>query len=566
MKKLLYPILIGATIFLPQLLSAGGGGGNNVLVRKCQGNVDPAKKQLSARVALECVKKLNENEGQLLNKISGESPDEAADLVSYNNALVDLANLTSKYSGYSLAEALAREMESDPCPLCDLGLGPQPEKAFNWVSANVNGRLEVFEQSVRSWDALGAQRTAALAAEPEHYNKNSWGAMKIMARYQRLSVWARAQTDMLVLIDKSNPGHKDLAVLGGILREDLVMPGDSYYTEKLDGLGAGAPAAALKGGTSLDKKTKEAEAVGKTAAGLSGLSTSGQKDYLDTSFDKTKPGSGDAGVAGGAGRKFIPVPITEEQAAALSGKMGSNTYNNGWWQNSDKTTRINTSRVDQYCEAHGITPAQMLESEEHLKGVARYVAPNFVHETTHQRQDAWAGANGLDYLHVKGGSTDQPFHMEQETEAFSMQAAFSAEKAKKLGPLYLEQIPSSHKENAMRFMEDGVDKLRTDKQELYPAVSSLQGSAAKEFRDVKSAAAYLRILEDKKKKPPGDMTEENKADLKIYREKMNTRFKWYTMLYQKSAQDEKKLLQWRGSFSGYDSLTATPPPGLGSDR
>ena len=41
---------------------------------------------------------------------------------------------------------------------------------------------------------------------------------------------------------------------------------------------------------------------------------------------------------------------------------------------------------------------------------------------------------------------------------------------------------------------------------------------------------------------------------------MNSRFKWYTMSYQRSAEVEKKLLEWRDSFSEMD-VTAPPPPG-----
>lgn len=605
MNKIFAPVFICLALLLPCALNAAGeapAGGS--LIAKCQDNISPEKKLLSPKVALECIKKLNENDGALLNSIKTESPQEAADLVAYNNALVDLANLTSKYSRYPLAQALAREMEDSPCSLCDMGLGPQPEKSFDWVSVNAPARLAVVKKSVRTWEVLGGLRTSSLALEREHYNKDSWDKLKILARYERLSEWARAQTDKLAAADKKNPGRTGaVAGLPDVLREDLVLDGDDEYRAKLTDLGMAKAEAET---ASLAKIS----AAGKTASELKGRSTSGQKDYLDAKFDKAAPAKGDTAVAGAGEKAFTPVPITKDQAAVLSGKMGAvkdgkftgylaeeikgtkagdeltaffgdktyaasgtNVLNLkfekgtgdmanalGWWSGSDKTTRVNTDLVDDYCAEHKITPAQMLASEEHMKGVARYVAPNFVHETTHQRQDAWAHANGLDYIKYQGGSTGAPYQMEMETESFSMQAAFSAEKAKKLGPAYLQQISPSHKANAIKFMEDGVDALRTDKHELYPGISSLEGSASKELRSAKEAAAYLQSLENKNSRTPKAMTKANKADLIEYREMMNARFKWYTMVYKKSAQDEKKLLEWRDSFS---ETEVAAPPALG---
>ena len=611
MKKTFLPLFLGAALALPQALLPGAAGAQEVTLQQCQDNVNPDKKLLSPKVAKACVVKLNANDAQLLNGMKEENPDEAAELVAYSNALVDLANLASKYSGADLGKALQRELDDDPCPICELRMGPQPEKSFDWISANTSGRLDIYKKSARTWSALGPQRTEALAAEPEHYNEGSWNRQTTTERYKRLSKWARAQTDRLVDMDKKAPGQLNMRELVSILWEDLGEPGDDGYKIKLNGLGAPKPAAP-KGGTFLDKKGKEVAAAGKTAAGLKGLNASEQKDYLDTAFDKAKPGSGTPVVTGKPAKAFVPVPITPEQSALLSAKMGqvkdgkftgylademkgtragdeliaffadkkygekgTNALNLkfekgegnlsnalGWWSGSDKTTRVNSNLVDTYNTNHQITPEQLLASEQHLKGVARYVAPNFVHETGHQRQDAWSSYNGLDYIKYRGGSTGAPYQMEMETESFSLQAAFSAEKAKKLGPAYLEQINPSHKDNAIRFMEDGVDKLRTDKHELYPTISSMEGSAAKELAGAKAAATYLRTLEGIKKNNPSGMTEEQKADLAKYRGMMDARFKWYTMVYQKSAADEKKLLEWRDSFSASDSLGTKAPPAL----
>ncbi|MGD9641841.1 MAG: hypothetical protein AB7V08_03780 [Elusimicrobiales bacterium] len=607
MKNKLKLLSLAAALLLPQYLLAASGPGAD-LVQKCQDNVDKAKKQLSPVVAQECVQKLT---GPVLTELQNTDPGKAAAIISHNNALVDLKKLTANYSGKSLAEALAREMEASACALCELGLGPRPELAFSWFETNVGGRAATVKNAVRTWDALGGTRTGSLAAETEKYSKETWNKQKIMARYQRLSAWARKNTDVLTRAPAAAAAKPDFTALADTLRTDLVMDGDDYYVDLLDSLAINAAKAAPASAAAAAKKDKAAAATAAKTAELKGRSASEQKDYLDGAFDNARPGAGVPAVeAGGKGAKFTPVPITTAQAAQLSAKMGTvkdgkftgyladevrgtkagdeltaffadkeyaktggNALNLkfekgtgslsnalGWWSGDKKTTTVNTKLVDDYCAGKKITPEQMLKSDEHLKGVARYVAPNFVHETTHQRQDAWAARNGLDYIKYKGGSTGQPYQMEMETEAFSMQAAFSAEKAKKTGPAYLAQISPSHRANAERFMEDGVDAMRTDKHKLYTGISSMEGASAQEFQKAKGAADYVKILEDKRRADPSSLTAKEQADLKLYREAMDSRFKWYTMVQQKSAADERKLLEWREAFDA-PPAAAVPKPG-----
>jgi hypothetical protein len=583
----------------------------------CRKNVARPDGELSPVTAKTCVEKFNADNGALIYKAKDDFPSIAVDVVAYNNALVDLKKLVSEHSRKALGDALAREMESQTCALCDLGLGPRPEKAFGWVEKYAEGRGDAVKTAVRAWDALGNVRTASLALEPWNFNKNSWSALSITDRYKKLSEWARKQTTVLVKAAKKARGkaQPDVSGLTQVLREDLVLDGDEAYQEQLDSLGAASGPALPEPESNVDKRSKEMAGASKEASALKGLSTEGQKGFLDKNFDNASASGGTDGVALNKGQAFKPVPITPEQADRLSQKMGTvkdgkftgyiadeikgtksgdeihaffadkkyaadgtnalnlkfvkgegDTKNAlGWWSNYDKTTHVNTNLVDDYCAAHHITPEQMLNSEEHMKGVARYVAPNFVHETTHQRQDAWAHDNGLDFLKwqdpkTKKETSFQPYQMEMETEAFSMQAAFSAEKAQKMGPAYLEQISPSHKANAIKFMEDGVDPLRTDKHELYPNISSMEGSTAQEFKSARYYAQQLQALQKKQQADPASLSAADRENMKQYQQAMDSRFKWYTMVYQKSAADEKKLLDWRDSFG--DSPSGAAVPGL----
>lgn len=630
MKKLLTALLLTGILFVPAFAELDEA--ESAFIQKCYDNIDKAKKQLSPDTAKECVTKLNAGNAALLGKLRQETAASgnsavASDIISYNNALLDLKNIVTRYQGRDLSASLARVLEQEDCALCDLELGPKPEKMFDWTNEKAGGRLFEVKKSVRTWEALGDIRVGLLSKPEYGYNKDKWNEQGIEARYQSLSGWAKKEVEKLekyaAMPDKAAGSASYITKMAGLLREDLIMDGDEVYVGRLEKL---STEAAKKGdapvtGTSAkdDEKIKKLSSASEKVAGLNGMSAMAQQDYLNKSFDNLdaakggspKPAAGTAGTAGSASSaKFKPVPMTEAQAKTLSSRMATvgkdgkltgyladeikgtkagdevlSFYNDkkyaktgyndlnlkfeegkgqtanalGWWSAGDKTTRVNTKLVDAYCEKNKITPAQLLASEEHMKGVATYVAPNFVHESTHQRQTAWAKSNDLDFLKYKGGVTAAPYQMEMETESFSMQAAFSAEKAKKLGPAYLTKISPSHAENAVVFMEDGVDALRVDKHTLYSGIDSQEGSAAREFKSAQAMSQYVAALEQKNRTNPASMTAKEKTNLAYYRGQLDTRYKWYTMVYQKSASDEAKLLAWRDSFDSEPAMSKAPP-------
>ncbi|OGS59958.1 MAG: hypothetical protein A3J79_02410 [Elusimicrobia bacterium RIFOXYB2_FULL_62_6] len=634
MKKILLTFLLAGTLFVPAFAQLTDT--EQAFIQKCYDNVDKAKKQLSPETAKECVTKLNDGNASLLNKLRAETSASgnsavAGDIVAYNNALVDLKGIIANYKGSDLADALTRVIEGEDCALCDLGLGPKPESIFAWTGEKAGGRLFEVKKSVKTWEALGEIRINSLS-RPEHgFNKEKWNEQAIPLRYEKLSGWAKKEVDKLEAF-AAMPGKAEgsagyISKMARLLWEDLTMPGDEVYREKLNKLVTGAAkpdAGAVSGKTDKeDKKSKEMASSAEKAASLKGQSTASQQDALNKYFDNAEakkglavtPAGGAAAVlAGGAAapKEFKPVKMTEAQAAALSAKMatvkdgkmtgyladeikgtkagnevldfynkkpydktGYNTLNLkfeegkgqtanalGWWSDSDRTTRVNTNLVDAYCVKNKITPEQLLASDAHMKGVATYVAPNFVHESTHQRQSAWARANGLDFVKYKGGITGAPYIYPMEKESFGMQSAFSAEKASKLGPSYLASISPSHRANAEQFMEDGLDTLSIEKHALYPGVDSMEGGAAREFKAARDVSTYVDALEQKKRTDPAGLTEKQVADLRYYKGQMDTKYKWYTMNYQKSAADEAKLLAWRDSLDDDGAIRTSAPPAL----
>lgn len=307
------------------------------------------------------------------------------------------------------------------------------------------------------------------------------------------------------------------------------------------------------------------------------------------------PGLGKPGQAGAAGRaEFKPVPVTDRQASQITerllktdkdgkltgyiademrgtkagdeiiafyedpvyGKAGTNKLNfkikkgegklanaNGWWDGNELV--VTHAMVDRFAADRGVTPKQMLESEALMKDFATYTAPVFVHEGTHQRQTAWEKSLGIDKFNAKEYS---PYTMEKETEAFSMNAAFVAEKAKKGGAGYLSKIHEGDRADAERFLEDGVDGIR-DTKHTYGYYSqfadSVNGAAAKSLTDARQRADYVDYLQRKKASNPKGMSRAENEALRAYTNDLDTRFKWYRAALADSKEDERKLLAWR---------------------
>lgn len=608
-KKALVSLLGGAvsalTLFVPPARAAALTEPEQQVLQDCEKNVTVPAGPLSPQKAAECVENFNADDGALMEKFKDNSPVKAVEVVARNNALVDLQVMITKYSGAALARSLTRVIGTENCVPCEMGLGPQPEKLSPWVRKSIPERESYYDLSIRKWDCLGDKRTMGLSAEG--HNAASWSGLRLMDRYLKLYDWAKKETDRLVaasviaVTDKAS--IPDLQESVDILKQDLYPYRDWVRCRKLDELMKGfsvkAADTALKKPSASDKKGEE---IDKTAAALAASRTAGdEKDFLDRGFDNFTAGKGGSPAVGlslKGNKDFKPVPITEAQAAQLAKQMavvskgrmsgslaaelrgtkagdeilafyenpayaanGANKLNFGFqkgtgeyeetlgWTSDDwKAQMINTDVVDQYTKDRGITPAQLLRDKKMLRDFTVYVAPTFIHESTHQRQAAWFAAKGLDYNKNNGRSL-APYQMEMETEAFGMSASFTAEKIKKGGAVYAGKFPWWERAEAEKYLRDGVEGLRTEKHtaDFYAKhADSIPGAASKELRGVASIAGGIAYYEEKARM--GKLTEKESATLKEYKEILDVRFSWYRQALQKSKDDEKKLLAWRAGI------------------
>lgn len=595
------------------------------LAQKCLDNVDPAKKQLSPDTADECVKALNAGEPEtMMKRYSIENAAAANRVLGYNNALLDLKKIVVKQSGYNAAKALVRVLENPNCTLCEMELGSKPEKIFEWVEKYAGARLQDVKKGVRTWEALGAVRTDSLSSDAYSQTKDTWNEQKIMNRYAELSTWAQKETDGLVaaseLAGRSAGPKADTSGLVSVLREDLIFSEDAPYRAKLDALqkksaeAAAAPAKPAEP-TAADKKAKELAAAGSKMDALAGR-VGDQSEYLGQTFDNStaaKPAAlGGAGTAAavkpGAAAAITPVKMTAAQEAELGKRMisvkdgkvqgdlvdvmnqteagkktvaffedkdyaknGSNKADFGftrepgvfgYWDPYNKQIKVNSEVAEEFAAKRGMTPAQLLKDPAAMKDLALYISPTMVHESEHQRQTASAIAQGIDYKKYDNGTSDDPYTMPKEDKANKQSSEHMIEYcAKNGGAGCFKKFNPMHADNADKFMQGGVDALDTLKAPLYPKIDSMEGGFAREAKMAQSYAKQLTSLEAKQKASPAAMTEEEKQDLKDYRQLMDTRFKYYSITYREMQEAEREALVFRKKYAS-SGLGLSVPAGL----
>lgn len=592
------------------------------LVQKCSDNIDPAKKQLSPETADECVKGFNAGAPEpLLNKYSRENPEDATRVVGFNNALLDLKKIVVKQNGYNAAKALVRVLENPNCTLCEMELGPEPEKTFEWVNKYAGARLEDVKKGVRTWDALGSVRTNSLSSDAYSQTKETWNEQKIMNRYAELSTWAQKETDGLVaaseLANKSAGPKADTSGLISVLREDLIYSEDAPFRAKLDALqkktaeAASSPAKPAEP-TAADKKAKELAAAGSKMDAMAGR-VGDQGEYLGQTFDNSTAGKAGAVAAAGAVKPGTPVAITPVKMTAaqeaelgkqmirtedgkLKGnlvdvmdqteagkrtiafygdknfaKAGSNKLDFGftrepgvfgYWDPGEKQIKINSEVAEEFAAKRGMTPEQLLKDPAAMKDLALYISPTFVHESEHQNQTARAIATGIDYKKFSNGTSDDPYTRAKENLSNKWSAEHMIEYCSKNGGAgCFSKFNPMHADNADKFMQGGMEALDTLKAPLYPKIDSLEGGTAREFKMAQSYAKQLGTLETKQRTNPGSMTEEDRQDLKDYRALMDSRFKWYTETYREAAEGEREALAFRKKYAS-SGLGLTVPAGL----
>ncbi len=143
----------------------------------------------------------------------------------------------------------------------------------------------------------------------------------------------------------------------------------------------------------------------------------------------------------------------------------------GFWDGSEVS--FGQEFVERWMAEKGYTASDLLTKETPMVELTRLLAPNFIHEATHQRQDAWAADKGV----------PKPPQQDLEVEAFSMGGLFVMEKARQQAAAgngsYSAQICEDHLRRAVDFKKGGVIGAADEIDPLYQGRLSATGSSAR---------------------------------------------------------------------------------------
>lgn len=419
--------------------------------------------------------------------------DEKAELDLFR-AATELRDLRQLLRGYQQEDRVIREgLAARPdCTFCQ-----DPKQLLEWSDRFSASPHDFLRGALLEWDTLSPARAKWLADHGAARAK--WEAATFLARSAKLREWGTAEFDLIM---KTVP--KDQAELDKLgARADEIndaLDHDQAYelgqrVEKAEAAVKAMAEAEKRLAQSADPELRAALAAAKNAPDLeSRLANLGKIfDGLNVpnaavhSAAPLKPGQGfdDAtrrltaeilgpallretnGTWAGAQLKDfyakVPMKITikPEDAGSLA------TY-------SDGVMNFGSGEIEDFLKARGRSARDLLTDAPLLHDLVRELAPVFVHEATHHRQDVWAKERGI----------RDSWSQYQEIEAMETESIYALEKIAR-DPSYKAYLAKSAETSpnarevvslARRLETGGADQFRRSIQALhYPGLLSLEG-------------------------------------------------------------------------------------------
>ncbi len=550
------------------------------LLDSCADNT--GRKVFSPVKAGDCLKELAADNYNLLNRARASDPAGTAELLSGLEAIKDLDYVfSSTIPVDSLRAAVKVRLEADPCVLCAMQLGPQPDKLYPWVERYEKWRLRDALEAGLDWEYIPPQAASYLAARPSL--RSGWPGFTISRREKALSIWATAELDRLLAHGAAgldiDQNIETLRKMWPFLSEEQ----RGRVMAAIEGAGTAAAAARAQGERSAKDSEAGAERLEKARTMLAGLSDEEAADYLAKAFDdggsyggQVRVGAGGGGLAPAAssGGYGADAALSDADALAVSTRLltaltgpdgelagtqiGRETMAfmaapggkinfalerlaspgiRGVFRPDKSEVRLNISDVETAMLRTGVTRAQLLDpaDKEAMAKIARYVAPVFVHEYYgHQKQSVWAAKENIPDLYYLG----------QETESFSKGALFVLQKMEAEEAMgnagYIHQIAKEDLKMALLLRDEGPAGV--GRYVMYYNVNSRRGKAAENFALYGSIRAALAgraraAAEDPAAEAARDAKRPAGSQTKDLEQRLGTFYPWYEAAGRKSEED-----------------------------
>jgi len=541
----------------------------------CSANI--SQKIYDPSQAEKCLAELDDNDHALLGKAMNQDDIKTARLMADMNAVKDLGDFYRDADGaYIIYSGLVVRLDdADPCVLCQLQLGPQPDKLYPWVNKYAPEKLDDTKLAARDWGKLNPGIQQLLSGYGR--SEQAWTGLAIKQREAALKAAATRKYNELL-----PPGARmyDAAANADTVKTIWPYLDDTQRTrinEIHDRINKTFEEAIQRAQASGQKNGEAEKKYAEMQEKFKGLKTAGgdNSGLLGKTFDNADAGSGAPGEKGGKtpGKSFkltdaqaaklaprlqkalvgpkgelSDTPIGKEAIAFLSTKEGKLKFS-VMKMDSDSTgaafypstseVKINKTFIEAAMQANNVSAEELMDAKNPagLNKVTRYVAPTFIHEYDgHQKQTAWA---------VKNNIPDH-YYIGQETEAFSKGALFVLQKKEaeiqKGNPWYSLQISESDVNMAKTLKNEGTPAV--GRSVMYYDVPSREGVAAQNFAKYEDLKKQLTLRQLEAAKNPAAEAARDKKRPKSERtgqleKDYNSIYPWYKESIKKNAEEAK---------------------------
>lgn len=441
-------------------------------------------------------------------------------LVTPETLRTGMASRISASTTNLLSKAPATQAKN---PLVALGYFTDVKLSQAWVVKYMPAQEGIFKKAVHEYASMEKARQEYLTANG--VNQAAWDAKKLPERLAAMTKFADSLADQCMSVPVKAVDaalfNKMVGVyqtVGPEMSEPKVNAFVKYLLSVRDNLAA-QKASGKKSATAVTPEAKANMAkISKKLDGMKEMSMGDRSAALSAMFDLSSSRGDSVNLSGSAkdaastaATKSADSGLTAEQCAQIAArvqdrlpaeikgtkagdailqfyqdpeykKAGTNTMTLniqtapgavGYWDG--KAITFSKEFAESWMKEHGYTAEDLVKKDGPILELTRYVAPNFVHEATHQRQSAWAVANKV----------YQPYQQDLEVEAFSMGGLFVIEKAKMEAAAgnenYGSQILEAHLQRAISLKKDGLVGINREVAPLYQKQPTFEGFSAEAF-------------------------------------------------------------------------------------
>jgi|GEM_PF-3660238 len=514
-------------------------------------------------------------------------------------------------------------------PLVALGYYVDVKLSQAWVVKYMPAQEGTFKKAVYDYAVMEKARKDYLTAKG--VTQAAWDGKKLPERLAEMTAFADSMADQCMSVPVTAVDEalfKKMVTVYQVLGQEMSEPKLNAFVKYLLSVRDNLAAQKASGKKAATAVTPEAKAqvskMSKKLDGMKEMSLGDKSAALGAMFDLSSSRGGVVDMSEGSktasaatAAKSASSGLTAEQCAAIASrvqdrlpaeikgtkagdailqfyedpaykKAGTNTMKLiiqtapgavGYWDG--KAITFSKEFTESWMAEHGYTAEDLMKKDGPLLELTRYVAPNFVHEATHQRQSAWAIANKV----------YQPYQQDLEVEAFSMGGLFVIEKAKMEAAAgnenYGSQILEAHLQRAISLKKDGLVGITREVAPLYQKQPTFEGFSADAFSVASMISDELAARKKQKAEHPfvfaaqeklrqgidpnngslmGTVAQRMSADdikglnTPTLEALMNSPFKWYQAYGDKKASDQQWIVETRKAILESSSTAKTVPP------